>query len=120
MNCPSCNRTAASFIRYAVSLKGVSITKSMQGYLKCQQCGTLLRVTSFGKQVWVVFIATVVILAMFVVLYRRLFSIVGAGATAAIGIILVLMIVTVFTFALWKFAQVQKADADNRATTTSS
>jgi hypothetical protein len=119
MNCPSCNHTAASFIRYAVSLKGVSVTKSMQGYLKCQNCGTLLRVTSFGKQFWVFFIATLVILAVFVVLYPRLFSIVGTGATAAIGIILVLMIVTVFTFALWRFARVQKVDSDNRATTTS-
>lgn len=91
----------------------------MLGYLKCQNCGTLLRVTSFGKQFWVFFIATVVILALFVALYRRLFSIVGTGATAAIWIILVLMIVTIFMFALWKFAQVQKVDADNPPTTTS-
>ena len=117
MKCPSCNQTASSFLRYVFSLQGVTISKSMQGFFKCQNCGTLLRVTSFGKHFWVLFAATVVVLAFFLLLHKRLFLIIGTGATAAIWVILVLLITSVFTFGIWKYAHIEKVIQDTKPTT---
>ncbi len=117
MICPSCKQTATSFLRNAFSSQGVSTFKSMQGYLKCQQCGTLLRVTSYSKHFWFFLVATVIVLVLYTLFYQRLFSIVGFGATALLWIVLILLIFTTYTFGLWKYGRVQKADSDNHSRT---
>ncbi len=110
MNCPSCNQSASSFLRNTFSRQGVSITQSAKGYLKCQHCGTLLRITGFGKQFWYFFTGTFTVLAAFALLYRRLMEAAGTGATAAIWIVIVLAVMLAVTFGLWKNAKVEKVD----------
>ena len=110
MNCPSCNQSASSFFRYAFSRQGVSLVKSIRGYLKCQSCGTLLHVASFGKVFWILLIPIVVLLALFVLLFPRFLRITGAAPVVATWIVLVLLIFFIFSFGLWKYAQVQRVD----------
>jgi hypothetical protein len=106
MNCPSCNQEASSFLR-SLSLEGVSFLKSMQGYFKCQHCGTLLRITSYGKQFWFFYIPAVVVAVLW-----ALFP----GLTV---VWLPLLVLVFIGFAgLQKFAQVQKVDAEDHSTTT--
>lgn len=120
MTCPLCNQTASSFLRSAFSLQGVSIFKSMQGYFKCQNCATLLRVTSFGKLFWLFFVSTAIVLALFALLAPRLFSTFGAGATYVIWVILVFFIVFVLQFGTWKYGHVEKVDTDTNSTAKAS
>lgn len=110
MNCPSCNQVASTFLRYSFSLRGVSISKGMLGYFKCQHCGTLLRVGKFSKPLWYLFVGTIVVLAVFALLYKRLLLLAGSGVTAAIWIFIILALMSVFTYGLWKFALVEKVD----------
>lgn len=112
MICPSCNQIASTFLRNAFSLQGVSIVQSTKGYFKCQHCGTLLRITSFGTQFWYFFIGTTIVLAVFAALYKRLIVTVGMGATAAIWIMIVLGLMSIFTFGMWKYAQIEKVGTD--------
>ena len=120
MTCPSCNQTASSFLRSAFSLQGVSFSKSIQGYFKCQNCATLLRVTSFGKLFWLFFVSTAIVLALFVLLVPRILSIFGAGATEVIWIILVFFTVFVLQFGTWKFGHAERVDTDTTSTTNAS
>jgi hypothetical protein len=108
MNCPSCNQIATSLLRSAFSLQGVSIVQSTKGYFKCQNCGTLLRITGFGRQFWYFFGGTTAVLIAFALLHKRLILEVGTGATAAIWIKIVLVIMSIFTFGLWKYAQIER------------
>lgn len=112
MNCPSCNQIATSFLRNAFSLQGVTILQSTKGYFKCQHCGTLLRITSFGTQFWYFFVGTTTALAIFLLLYKRLILTVGMGATAAIWIMIVLVLMSIFTFGMWRYAQIEKVQTD--------
>jgi hypothetical protein len=112
MICPSCSQTATSFLRNAFTLQGVSFLQSVKGYFKCQKCGTLLRITSFGKIFWVFFAGTAISLALFVSFYQRLLSSVGIGITAMIWMFLVITLMFIFTFCLWKFAHAEKVDSD--------
>jgi hypothetical protein len=117
MNCPSCNQLSSTFLRNAFSLQGVSFSKAVRGYFKCQHCGTLLRIASYGKQFWYWSIPTGIILVLFAIFYRNLFKIIGTDATVVIWIILILVIVITYTFGIWKFAQVQKVDTEKQSTT---
>lgn len=112
MICPSCNKLASSFFRYSFSFQGVSFAKSIRGYLMCQSCGTLLRVTGFGTQFWVFFTPTVIVLAVFVLFYRQVLSSIGPNATPALWMVLVLVIVGTLTFGLWRFARVQRVESE--------
>lgn len=114
MTCPSCNQPATTFWRNAFSLQGVSIPQALKGNFKCQHCGTLLSITSFGKLFWYFFCGAVIVLALFVLLHRRLIVVVGTGATAWIWIVIVLAIVSVLVFGMWKYAQIQKVNTDPR------
>ena len=115
MVCPSCNQLAASFLRYSFSLQGVPFSRSIQGYLKCQNCGTLLRVTRFKSQFWILVIATLALLIVFSALSGYLFSKIGAIATTAVWIILILLTTFAFTFGLWKFARVELGEPGTQA-----
>ena len=106
MNCPVCDKEASSYKRHAFTLEGVSVVKAMQGYLKCQSCGALLRVTSYGKQFWF-FYTPAVVLAVLWALFP--------GLTI---VWIPLLFVISFSFGgVWKFAQIVKVDVGQQPST---
>ena len=92
----------------------------MQGYFKCQHCGILLRVTNYGKQFWILFAASLVLLALFVVLYQQLVTTIGTGTTAALWVGLVFLIGFTFMFGLWKSAQIAAVEEGSDPTSAPS
>ena len=116
MKCPSCNQTASSFLRNAFSFQGVSFSQSIKGRLKCQNCGTLLHVHSFSKTFWYFSAATAIVLALFVLLYQQIYSVIGSDAITAIWMILMLLIIFLFTFGMWKYALLEKVDKETDST----
>lgn len=116
MTCPNCDQSASTFLRFSFSLQNVSMIQSAKGYFRCQHCGTLLRVGSYGKQFWILFGGAVVVLAAFILLYRRFFLLFGIGTTAAVWMILMLLIVGTITYGTWKFAQAGKVEEKSPAT----
>jgi hypothetical protein len=87
-------------------LEGVSIVKAAQGYLKCQNCGALLRVTSYGKHFWFFFTPPVV-LAILWALFPGL----------TIVWIPFLFVITISFGGLWKFALLVKVDTGEQPST---
>ena len=77
MKCPSCNITASSFLRTTFSLQGVSFSKAIQGYLKCQHCGTLLRLINPNQVIVLAIITGVASVAAYVLLFPSISSLVG-------------------------------------------
>jgi amino acid transporter len=116
MNCPSCNQTAVSFLR-SFSLQGVSLYQSMKGYFKCQHCGVLLRIKSFGRHFWYFFVGSIIVLALFILLYRRLMIFAGVNAMVVIWLVILLGIMFTFIFITWKYAQPEKVETDPTAKT---
>lgn len=116
MKCPSCNQTASSFLRNAFSFQGVSFFQSIKGHLKCQNCGTLLHVHSFSRTFWYFSAATAIVLALFVLLYQQIFSVIGSDAITAIWIILMLLIIFLFTFGMWKYSILEIVEKGTKST----
>jgi hypothetical protein len=79
-------------------------------YLTCRNCGTVLRIIGQRKSIWVFFYGTVAILAVFAFSYKRLFGLMGFGATALYWAILIFLIVYVFNYGMWKNAILTRAD----------
>jgi hypothetical protein len=119
MKCPSCNQKATSFWRNAFSLQGVSVTKSAHGYLKCQHCGTLLRVTGYGNRFWFFYIPAIAVLTLFILLYRSLFAILGVDA-GLVWVVLLFLIFAAFTFGIWTRPQLEIANEDTKSEINSS
>jgi uncharacterized protein (DUF983 family) len=112
MNCPSCNEKATSFLRNAFSLQGVSMSQSIKGYLKCENCGALLHIADYGRQFWSSVIGIVAVLALFGFSYESMIAILGIGATATIWLAILLMTTLIFTLVLLRFARVEKVEHD--------
>lgn len=108
MQCPSCSKEATSYLRRAFSLEGVSILKSAQGYLKCQHCGALLHVTSYGRQFWFLYTPAVVVAALWAFF---------PGLTVVWLPLLVL--ISIGFIGLAKYAVYKKVDEENPPTTSS-
>jgi len=117
MKCPTCHQSATTLLRNALTLQGVSFSQSIQGFFTCHHCGSLLRVTGFGKHFWLFFIPPAATLLLFLFLYRQFIALIGMGATTAVWIGLVLMSGGNFINGLWKFVQVEKAGPDHEAET---
>jgi hypothetical protein len=115
MKCPSCNQPASSLFRNIISLQGVTFIESIQGYIKCQKCGTLLRVVKYGRGFWFVMITTAVALALFVISYKYLLPIIGIGAMTAIWMTIVIISALMFTIGSWKSAQLEKVEKETPA-----
>jgi hypothetical protein len=120
MNCPSCRQQASSLMRSAFSLQGVSIFKSAQGYFKCQHCGTHLRVIGFGRKFWFLLLSAIAVLALFMLLYGHIITILGNRVTAVVWAILVLATPVVLLFGMWKYRHVEEIQVDINSTTKSS
>ena len=119
MICPSCNKSASSLVRSAFSFQGVSRSKNIQGYLKCQQCGTLLRVTGYGTRLWLFYVPAILLLGLFGLSYRYFFALFGNEWGLFLGV-LILVTFTSLTINMWKSTRVEKVDADATPTTDSS
>ena len=110
MNCPSCNRPATSFLRNIFSLQGVSVLQSFKGFLKCGNCGALLRVNAYGKQFWFFVIGSVAVLSIFTMVYRVLILLTGNDVVTVIWILIVLSLAAVFAHVQVRYAQVTLVD----------
>jgi hypothetical protein len=108
MKCPSCNQAATSFLRSSFSLQGVSFVQSLQGKLKCQHCGVLLRTVKYDKQIWYFLIACVMMLALIILFSKRLMIALGIGAVAIYWIVFTIMVVLVFVYGTWKYGVLEK------------
>lgn len=71
MNCPACNKTP-SFTRVSFTLQGVSFSKSMKGYSRCEQCGQLLRVSNLHLPVIAQTVAGVASVGLYAIILRSL------------------------------------------------
>jgi len=109
MQCPSCDQPANTFFRFVFTREGVTISEGLKGYLRCQHCGTLLRIARFRKQVWY-FVAALAIafFIFFGIVLKPLIAEVGVRATMWWWIGFVLVWVSFFVFGLWKYRVVEK------------
>ncbi|GEM_PF-3019374 len=100
MKCPTCHQSATTLLRNALTLQGVSFSQSIQGFFTCHHCGTLLRVTGFGKYFWFFFIPPAAALLLFLFQYRQFIALIAMDMTIAVWISLVLMIDSNFIIGL--------------------
>jgi membrane protein YdbS with pleckstrin-like domain len=107
-------------MRYPFSLQGFPFSKAIQGYLKCQNCGTSLRIAGFGKQVWFLFTVAVIAMVIYVFSNRTFFSIIGFSATVIYLILLIMLFGYVFIYGTWRHAILKKIDADATSKTDAS
>lgn len=108
MTCPSCNKEATTFWRQSFTRQGVTYYKSMLGYFKCKECGALLKVTMFKKQLWIFFTSASIVLLVFVLNYKAYILKYGFDIIAALWIGIVAALVSVFTFGIWKYSCAEK------------
>ena len=117
MICASCNQLGNTFFRFAFTREGVTISEGLKGYLRCQHCGTLLRIARFRKQVWY-FVAALAI-AFFIfheIVLKPLFQAkVGVRTTMVCWIGSVLVWVSFYIFGLWKYRVVEKVEEENKS-----
>ena len=71
MNCPVCNKEP-SFTRVSFTLQGVSFSKSIQGFSRCEQCGRLLRISNLHLPVIAQTIAGIVSVGLYALFFRSL------------------------------------------------
>ncbi len=110
MTCPSCNKEATGFYRYAFTLQGVSPFKSMQGYLTCQHCGVLLKVKMFKKQLWVFLFAAFIVVLSFAYKFSDYVPKFGFNIMAEVWIAIVTGLFVLFTVGMRKYSHVEKAE----------
>jgi len=113
MNCPSCNQPAASFLRYAFTLQGVPLYQSMRGYFKCEHCGALLHVKSFGRYFWYCFVGSILVLALFTLFYRSLIKMAGTNLAIVVWFLILAGILVTFVLGMWKYAVAEKVESDD-------
>ena len=116
MICPSCNQPANTFFRFVFTREGVTISEGLKGYLRCQHCGTLLRIARFRKQVWY-FVAALAIafFTFFGIVLKPLIAEVGVRTTMWCWIVFVLVWVSFFIFCLWKYRLIEKVDEESKS-----
>ncbi|MGD0037946.1 MAG: hypothetical protein ABSC53_11720 [Bacteroidota bacterium] len=84
--------------------------QSIKGQLKCQYCGVLLRPVKYGRQLWFVFFAFVVFMALIMLFSDRFYRAFGLVAVGIYWVILVVMVCFVFVYAMWKYTVLEKVD----------
>lgn len=91
------------------TLQGVSVRQSVKGFLKCQQCGTLLRIVNFGKYFWYFYVPVLVVFSTLALARKYIFTILRIDP-ALVWIALVAVIFVTFTFGIWRHAQVEQVE----------
>ncbi|MBI3110206.1 MAG: hypothetical protein HYZ01_01425 [Ignavibacteriales bacterium] len=114
MKCPACNNTATTVFRDLFSRQGVTVAEKSKGYLKCQRCGALLRVSSYSRGIWYYYAAIALILALFVSFYQSWLPRIGPGATALIWMSIVLIVAYTIAHGLFQCAIVEAIDDHSR------
>jgi hypothetical protein len=71
MSCPSCNKSA-SFFRVSFTLQGVSFSKSIKGYSRCEHCGKLLRLTNLNLSVAAQTVAGVAAVGLYALSFKSI------------------------------------------------
>ncbi len=71
MNCPKCNKSA-SFSRVSFTLQGVSFSKSIRGYSRCEHCGQFLRITNLNLSLIAQTIAGVAAVGLYALFFRSI------------------------------------------------
>ena len=81
MNCPICNRPAATrfqlFLLYLLifpSSTGLSFKESLQGKIKCKNCGTILKVVRSQKAIWLWIATMLAFILLYILSFRSLVS----------------------------------------------
>ncbi len=109
MTCPTCGSSASSFQRFSTTLQGVSVAKSMQGYLTCEKCGRLLRVDRFGRTLWMLLIPAVALIIVLTYAFPGLISFTSPPLAMAIWFVVLILVLLFFTFIIWRFARLEAA-----------
>jgi NADH:ubiquinone oxidoreductase subunit 6 (subunit J) len=114
MQCPSCKSEATTLLRSAVSLQGVSFAESVKGLFKCQHCGALLRITSYGKRFWIFYIPAVAVLFLFALLYLMV-SPRFSNQWETVWAVFVLLIFAIYAMGSWKYCDVEVIRGQNES-----
>ncbi|MFZ4622325.1 MAG: hypothetical protein ACOYNS_17315 [Bacteroidota bacterium] len=113
MKCPSCHQPASSFVRNSFSLQNVSLLQSLEGYLRCQHCGTLLRNIRFTIMIRNSAVLFLIALILIVVYSDRIFRAFGIYALAVYWLILVFAASYFFVYFTWKYSVLVNAEKDS-------
>jgi hypothetical protein len=103
MNCPTCNRPAATrfqmFFLYRLifsSSTGLSFKESLQGKIKCNNCGTILKIVRSQKAIWLWIATMLVFILLYILLFRYILNLIGFNWGIALFIILLFFIAITF------------------------
>ena len=99
MNCPSCNRPATTrfqmFFLYRLlfpSSTGLSFKESLQGKIKCKNCGTILKIVRSQKAIWSWLATMLIFILLYMLLFRYILDLIGFNWGIASFIILLFCI----------------------------
>jgi len=113
MQCPSCEKPAATFLRYAFSSNGVSYLQSLKGYLRCAHCSTLLKIIQPNRVMLIVMTVTVIYVSVYVLFAQQIISFLGIRIANMLFIPLLLAIVFCTLYIEWRSLTIVKADTSN-------
>ncbi len=109
MTCPSCGQSASNFHRFVFTIQGVTIRQSIKGFLRCQNCQTLLRLAAYNRFVWLQIVLAVTAVALYTAFGQQIVALVGFK-TAQIGLVPFLLLVGYAgTYVFWRGAHAEKA-----------
>jgi hypothetical protein len=109
MKCPSCGQQAISMLRYCTAFtRGVSFPQAIKGYLKCHNCGALLRIVGFTPTLWIYFVILFVVFFVFWMLLPRIIP--NAGYNGSMGLLLLWFVFVIFgvIYVRWKNTRIDK------------
>ena len=113
MQCPSCQKTASSFLRYAFSSNGVTYLQSLKGYLRCVHCGALLRIIQPNRIMFLIMTVVIIYVSAYVMLARQIISLVGSRIANMLFIPLLLAIAFCTLYIEWRTLKIVKTDTAN-------
>jgi hypothetical protein len=111
MTCPSCSQQPISYWKYNISIsRGVGISGALKGYLKCQNCHSLLHAGTLGRTFWSVLLTLVILIILLGVFFRPISSSIGNTSAAILFCVLVLATVFISNYLGWKHVHYEKVD----------
>lgn len=111
MTCPSCSQQPISYWKYNISIaRGVGISGALKGYLKCQNCHSLLHAGTLGRTFWSVLLTLVILIILLGVFFRLISSSIGNTSAAILLCVLVLATVFISNYLGWKHVHYEKVD----------
>lgn len=109
MQCPSCGQQAISLFQFcSLRRRGVSIPQAIKGYLKCRNCGALLRIVGFTPTLWIYFGLVFAAFFVFWMLLPRLIPNIGYKVTMGIIVLWLVFVLFGLTYVRWKNTLIDK------------